>query len=88
MSTRFSNNSAAFGDGGSLVMANAIRIALNYLQRSGEIDDYTETCEFLADKVEAMMRQGQRNRLVLANRAIAAFQNYRTARTIEPPLAG
>jgi hypothetical protein len=88
MSTRFSNHSADFGGGASLLMANAIRIALNYLQRSGEIDDYTETCEFLADKVEAMMRQGQRNRLVLANRAIAAFQNYRTARTIEPPLAG
>jgi hypothetical protein len=88
MSTRFSNNSADFGDGASLLMANAIQIALNYLQRSGEIDDYTEICEFLADKVEAMMRQGQRNRLVLANRAIAAFQNYRTARTIEPPLAG
>jgi len=88
MSTGFSNNSANFGDGTSLLMANAIQIALNYLQRSGEIDDYTETCEFLADKVEAMIRQGQRNRLVLANRAISAFQNYRTARTIEPPRAG
>jgi hypothetical protein len=88
MSTRFSNNSAEFGDGASLLMANAIQIALNYLQRSGEIDDYTETCEFLADKVEAMIRQGQRNRLMLANRAITAFQNYRSARTIEPSLAG
>ena len=88
MSTRFSNNSAEFGEGASLVMANAIQIALNYLQRAGEIDDYTETCEFLADRIEAMIRQGQRNRLVLANRAIAAFQNYRAARTIEQPLAG
>ncbi|MBV8697222.1 hypothetical protein [Bradyrhizobium sp.] len=88
MSSRFSNNSAEFGDGASLLMANAIQIALNYLQRSGEMDDYTETCEFLADKVEAMIRQGQRNRLVLANRAISAFQHYRNARTIEPPLAG
>jgi hypothetical protein len=88
MSTRFSNGSADFGDGASLLMANAIQIALNYLQRSGEIDDFTETCEFLADRVEAMIRQGQRNRLVLANRAIAAFQRYRNARTIEPSLAG
>ena len=88
MSTRFSNNSAEFGEGASLLMANAIRIALNYLQRSGEIDDYTETCEFLADRIETMIRQGQHNRLVLANRAITAFQNYRTGRTIESPLAG
>ena len=71
----------------SLTMANAIQIALNYLQRSGEIDDYTETFRFLADKVEAMMRQGQSNQLVLANRAIADFQKYRLARTIEQSLA-
>jgi hypothetical protein len=88
MSMHFSNSSADFGDGVALLMASAIQIALNYLQRSGEIDDYTETCEFLADKVTAMIRQGQRNRLVLANRAITAFQRYRTARTIEPSLTG
>jgi hypothetical protein len=70
MSTRFSNNSPGFGDGSALLAANAIQIALNFLERAGEIDDYTE-------------RHGQRNRLVLANRAIAAFQRYRTARTIE-----
>jgi len=72
-----------FRDGSPLVMENAIQIALNFLERSGEIDDYTETCRFVADRVEFMMRQGQRNRLVLANRAIAAFQRYRAARTIE-----
>jgi hypothetical protein len=87
MSTRISS-SAGFGDGASLLMANAIQIALNYLERAGEIDDYAETCQFLADKIEAMIMQGQCNRLVLANRAIAAFQRYRTARTIEHPLAG
>jgi hypothetical protein len=88
MSTGFSNSSAGFGDNVSLLMAGAIQIALNYLERSGEIDDYSETCQFLANKIEAMLVQGQRNRLVLANRAIAAFQRYRTARTIEQPLSG
>jgi hypothetical protein len=76
-----------FRDGSPLVMENAIQIALNFLERSGEIDDYTETCRFVADRVEFMMRQGQRNRLVLANRAIAAFQRYRAARTIEQSMA-
>jgi hypothetical protein len=87
MSTRI-GSSAGFGDGASLLMTNAIQIALNYLERAGEIDDYAETCQFLADKIEAMIMQGQCNRLVLANRAIAAFQRYQTARTIEHPLAG
>jgi hypothetical protein len=66
----------------------AIQIALNFLERSGEIDDYAETCQFLAEKIEAMIVQGQRSRLVLANRAIAGFQRYRTGRTIEQPLVG
>jgi predicted membrane chloride channel (bestrophin family) len=30
-----------------------------------------------------MIAQGQRNRLLLANRAIAAYQRYKEARTIE-----
>jgi hypothetical protein len=77
---------ARFSDA-PLAMAKAMQIAMNYLERSGEIDDHTETLRFLADKMEAMMRQGQYNQLVLANRAIADFQKYRSARTIEQSLA-
>ena len=73
-------------DRASLLMEGAIQIALNYLERSGEIDDYTETCQFLVDRLEFMIRQGQRNKLALANRAITAYQRYRSARTIELPL--
>ncbi len=71
----------------SLLAEGAIQIALNYLERSGEIDDYTETCEFLIAKVAFMIKHGQRNRLLLANRAITAFERYRLARTIELSLA-
>ena len=65
------------------MLENSVQIALNYLERSGEIDDYEETCEFLVDNVAFMIRHGQHNKLLLANRAITAFQHYRTARTIE-----
>jgi len=58
-------------------------IALDFLDRTGEIDDPGEACRFLVGKVESMMAQGQRNRLLLANRAIAAYQSYRRARTVE-----
>ena len=70
-----------------LLAEGAIQIALNYLERSGEIDNYAEACEFLIDRIGFMIRQGERNRLLLANRAIAAFQRYRSARTIELSLA-
>jgi hypothetical protein len=51
--------------------------------RTGEIDDMGEACQFLVNKVGFMIAQGQRNRLLLANRAIAAYPRYRTPRTLE-----
>jgi hypothetical protein len=39
-----------------LLLENAVQIALDYLERAGEIDDYTESCQFLVDRVEFMMR--------------------------------
>jgi hypothetical protein len=64
-------------------MEDAVQIAFNFLTRSGEVDDPSETAGFLVDKIEFMISQGQRSKLLLANRAIAAFQRYRKARTIE-----
>jgi hypothetical protein len=67
----------------SFLIEDSVRIALNFLERSGEIDDSQEAIQFLMNKVEFMFGQGQRNKLMLANRAIAAFQRYRKMRTIE-----
>ena len=53
------------------------------IDRAGEIDDYTKTCQFLVDRIGFMMTQGQCNKLVLANRAISAFEKHRSAQTIE-----
>jgi hypothetical protein len=70
-------------DASPLVLQSSVQIALDYLDRAGEIDDYAEACQFLVNNVELMMRQGQHNKLVLANRAISAFARDRSARTIE-----
>lgn len=71
------------------LLENAVQIALNYLDRAGEIDDYPKTYHFLLEKVELMLRQGQYNKIVLANRAISAFEEHLNARTIEAsPVAG
>ena len=75
-------------DAASQLAKDAIQIALNYFERSGEMDDYSEMREFLMTKVGFMIGQGQRNKLLMANRAIAAFQRYRAARTIELSQAG
>jgi hypothetical protein len=65
------------------LLEGAVRIAADYLQRTGEVDDPAETGQFLVSKIQFMISQGQRNRLLLANRAITAYQRYRKARTIE-----
>ena len=70
-------------DAPPLLLEDAVKIAVDFLDRTGEIDDRGEARHFLVGKVEAMISQGQRNKLVLANRAISAFQRYRKARTIE-----
>ena len=76
-----------FKDDGLLFLReSAVQIAWDFLERAGEIDDPTETSHFLADKIEFMIGQGQRNRLMLSNRAIAEFQRYKLARTIESSL--
>jgi hypothetical protein len=75
--------SAWFRDNPASLMEDAVQIAFNFLVRSGEVDDPSETAGFLVDKIDFMISQGQRNKLLLANRAIAAFQRYRKARTIE-----
>jgi hypothetical protein len=68
------------------LVEESARIALDFLERSGETDDPVETAHFVLDRIHFMIAQGQRNRLVLANRAIFAFQQYRKTRTIELPL--
>lgn len=75
--------SAWFRDDPALLLEEAVQIAFNFLSRSGEVDDPMQTAGFLADRIFFMMSQGQRNRLALANRAIAAYQRDREARANE-----
>jgi len=75
--------SAWFRDDPALLLEEAVQIAFNFLSRSGEVEDPMETAGFLADRIFLMMRQGQRNRVALANRAIAAYQRDRKARANE-----
>jgi hypothetical protein len=77
MSDCFKNNAAP------LLLENAGQIALDYLVRAGEIDDYAKVCQFFVEKIDFMIRQGQCNKLVLANRAISAYESHRRSQTVE-----
>ena len=70
-------------DAAEQLLEDAVQIAAHFLDRTGQVDDTVETGEFLANKIQFMISQGQRNRLLLANRAIAAFRRYQESRIIE-----
>jgi hypothetical protein len=61
----------------SQLLEESFQIAGEYLERTGELGDGAIASRFLSDTIEAMIRRGQRSRLALSNRAIAAYQRFR-----------
>ena len=60
-----------------LLIDSSIEIAWDYLNRTGELGDAIVAGRFLSDTIELMVRRGERRRLMLANKAIAAYQQFR-----------
>lgn len=56
----------------------SLNIAWNVLQKSGDLGEPNEACEFLADKIAGMMGRGERRRLALTNLAIDAYRATHT----------
>jgi hypothetical protein len=57
------------------LIENAVQIAWDYLEQSGEIADAPEASRFLLKAVDEMVLQGEYRKLMLANRAIDAYRN-------------
>jgi hypothetical protein len=67
----------------SQLLEDSFQIAWEYLDRTGELGDGAEASRFLSDTIETMIRQGQRSRLTLSNRAILAYQRFRSSGATE-----
>jgi hypothetical protein len=63
----------------SQLLEDSFQIALEYLERSGELGDGASASRFVSDVIETMIRRGQRSRLALSNRAISAYQRFRSS---------
>jgi hypothetical protein len=70
-----------------LLIENSVEIAWDYLARTGELGDATEAGRFLSDAIELMVRRGELRQLMLANKAIAAYQQFRRQPSVPPVLA-
>lgn len=63
-----------------VLLENTIQIAWDYLERTGQIDDVAVASRFLSDHIELMIRRGERRRLLLSNKAITAYREFRRER--------
>jgi D-arabinose 1-dehydrogenase-like Zn-dependent alcohol dehydrogenase len=67
----------------TLLIQESVQIALEYLERAGEVEHAGLCRRFLMDSVEQMVRQGVRSRLLLSNRAITQYMRFLEAHTLE-----
>ena len=61
------------------VVGDAYAIASNYLRKSGAIADTTATNERLIEIIVKLFQHGEFNRIRLANKAIARFEEQISA---------
>jgi hypothetical protein len=64
----------------SMLIEDSVQIAWDYLDLAGEIEDALSARRFLLRHVEMLFAKGVRSRLLLSNRAIAAYQQSRRDR--------
>ena len=61
-------------------IAESFQIAWDYLDAMGELGNPDMAAGHLLDTIETMVRRGERRPLLLANKAITAYQRFRAER--------
>jgi hypothetical protein len=57
-----------------ILVENALQIAWDFLECTGELGDPSEASSFLLRTINEQIYNGERRRLMLSNRAIMAYQ--------------
>jgi hypothetical protein len=70
------------------VLEKSFQIAWDYLDATGGLGEPEPAAVFLLDTIEAMMRQGERRKLLLSNRAIDAYKRSRSGRNLALVVSG
>jgi hypothetical protein len=65
-----------------ILMENSVQIAWDYLERTGELGEPEVASRFLLDTIEVMVRRGERRRLILSNKAIDAYKQFKSQRRL------
>ena len=59
------------------LVENSLQIAWDFLDASGEIEDPQQTAEVLLGAIKTLLLRGENRRLMLSNRAIDAFREFK-----------
>jgi hypothetical protein len=59
------------------LIENSFQIAWDFLEATGELGPPDTAANHLLDTIEAMVRRGERRRLLLSNTAIASYRRLR-----------
>ena len=63
-----------------ILVENSLHITWDFLERSGDITDAGEASRFLLRTISELIRNGERRKLMLSNRAIDAYKRAQAAR--------
>ena len=66
----------------SHLVESAFMIAWGYLEATGELGEPEATARELLDTIEAMIRRGERRRILIANVAIDEYKHRRVANEV------
>ena len=61
------------------LVENSLQIAWDFLDASGEIEDPQQTAEVLLGAIKTLLLRGENRRLMLSNRAIDTFREFKQA---------
>jgi hypothetical protein len=62
-----------------ILMQNAVQIAWDYLERTGQIADPQATAEILLGSIKTQILSDENRKLMLSNRAITAHERQKLA---------
>jgi hypothetical protein len=60
-----------------IVMESSLHIAWDYLERTGELGDPETAGRVLLDAIEAMVLRGETRKIMLSNKAIDAYRQFK-----------
>jgi hypothetical protein len=65
-----------------VLIEHSFQIAWDYLEATGELENPDRAAGILLDAIETMIRNGERRRMLLSNKAIDSYRKFKTERRV------